>query len=146
MDLITLALSKKNASGVGPKGESAYDIAVKNGFTGTQAEWLDSLKGSTPIKGTDYFTQADRDAMLEEFSDDASETIENINKIKTSAEDAIQSKAASALASIPEDYSSLSESITNILTRLKSGKEEDSELHLGFYLDENGDLCQKEDE
>ena len=33
----------------------------------------------------------------------------------------------------------------NLLTRLKSGKAEDAELHLGFYLDENGDLCQKEE-
>lgn len=29
-----------------------------------------------------------------------------------------------------------------LLNRLKSGAEEDAELHLGFYLDENGDLCQ----
>ena len=27
------------------RGISAYDVAVANGFTGTQAEWLDSLKG-----------------------------------------------------------------------------------------------------
>lgn len=27
-------------------GDSAYDIAVKNGFVGTQEEWLDSLKAS----------------------------------------------------------------------------------------------------
>lgn len=29
-----------------------------------------------------------------------------------------------------------------LLNRLRSGAEEDAELHLGFYLDENGDLCQ----
>ncbi len=29
----------------GLKGESAYDIAVKNGFVGTESEWLTSLKG-----------------------------------------------------------------------------------------------------
>lgn len=27
------------------KGDSAYDVAVKNGFTGTEAEWLAGLKG-----------------------------------------------------------------------------------------------------
>lgn len=27
-------------------GESAYEIAVRNGFTGTEEEWLESLKGS----------------------------------------------------------------------------------------------------
>lgn len=29
----------------GPAGDSAYDIAVKNGFTGTEQEWLDSIGG-----------------------------------------------------------------------------------------------------
>lgn len=29
----------------GPQGKSAYDIAVDNGFSGTQQEWLDSLGG-----------------------------------------------------------------------------------------------------
>lgn len=48
----------KTSSGTGG-GKSAYDIAVDNGFTGTQAEWLESLKGYTPVKGTDYFTADD---------------------------------------------------------------------------------------
>ena len=30
---------------VGPQGDSAYDIAVENGFEGTEQEWLDSLGG-----------------------------------------------------------------------------------------------------
>lgn len=29
----------------GMRGESAYDLAVKNGFMGTEVEWLNSLKG-----------------------------------------------------------------------------------------------------
>ena len=34
----------------GPQGKSAYEVAVANGFTGTQAEWLESLKaGGTGI-------------------------------------------------------------------------------------------------
>ena len=28
----------------GDKGDSAYEVAVKNGYEGTQAEWLESLK------------------------------------------------------------------------------------------------------
>ena len=39
-----LAYIKSN-SGTG-NGKSAYEVAVDNGFTGTQAEWLASLKGS----------------------------------------------------------------------------------------------------
>lgn len=30
---------------IGPAGKSAYDIAVKNGFIGSESEWLDSLVG-----------------------------------------------------------------------------------------------------
>ena len=35
----------------GADGASAYDVAVKNGFEGTEAEWLESLKGSKGDKG-----------------------------------------------------------------------------------------------
>lgn len=33
-------------------GDSAYDIAVKNGFEGTETEWLESLKGQNGTNGT----------------------------------------------------------------------------------------------
>lgn len=29
----------------GPQGDSAYDIAVKHGYEGTEEQWLESLKG-----------------------------------------------------------------------------------------------------
>lgn len=37
----------------GEDGLSAYQIAVDNGFTGTEAEWLESLKGKDGTNGTD---------------------------------------------------------------------------------------------
>ena len=37
-------------------GLSAYEVAVKNGFQGTEKEWLESLKGYSPIKRKDYWT------------------------------------------------------------------------------------------
>ena len=37
------------------------------------------------------------------------------------------------------------ENVGELTARLKSGAIADAELHLGFYLDSNGDLCQKED-
>lgn len=64
----------------GADGKSAYDIAVDNGFVGTEAEWLESLNGEpgkdgepgepgmdgapgadgyTPVRGTDYWTAED---------------------------------------------------------------------------------------
>ncbi len=35
---------------------------------------------------------------------------------------------------------------SELVNALKSGREEDAGYHLGFYLDENGDLCQVEEE
>ena len=62
MDTVTLALAKKyvqaSLAGAGAlkgeKGLSAYEVAKKNGFTGTESEWLDSLigpEGATPEIG-----------------------------------------------------------------------------------------------
>ena len=34
-----------------PRGKSAYEIAKENGFDGTEAEWLASLKGATGAAG-----------------------------------------------------------------------------------------------
>ena len=69
----------------GEDGESAYEIAVANGFEGTEQEWLDSLKGEpgkpgkdgkdgepgvdgkdghTPQKGVDYWTDEDKTEMV----------------------------------------------------------------------------------
>lgn len=50
-------------------GDSAYEIAVKNGFEGTEVEWLASLKGdvgSTPIKGVDYYTEGDKAEIVQD--------------------------------------------------------------------------------
>ena len=38
-------------SGSGQRGLSAYEVAVKNGFAGTETEWLLSLKGAKGEKG-----------------------------------------------------------------------------------------------
>lgn len=35
----------------GDKGDSAYEVAVKHGFVGTEEEWLASLKGETGNTG-----------------------------------------------------------------------------------------------
>lgn len=57
MDITTLALAKAYTdevagSGVkGDPGKSAYEIAVEQGFTGTEQEWLSSLKGPKGDQG-----------------------------------------------------------------------------------------------
>ena len=52
-------------------GKSAYEIAVSHGFSGSEEEWLMSLKGEkgdvghTPEKHVDYYTDADKQEMVE---------------------------------------------------------------------------------
>lgn len=45
-DLYTQLLQKIGEAEKGKDGKSAYEIAVENGFVGTEIEWLESLKGS----------------------------------------------------------------------------------------------------
>ena len=76
-------LEKVEAGTKGEDGKSAYHIALDEGFEGSETEWLASLKGAdgrngidgingtngkdgtngingkTPVKGVDYFTQAE---------------------------------------------------------------------------------------
>ena len=56
MDFMTLALLQQYISntilnGDFGNGKSAYEIALDNGFSGTEQEWLESLKGQTPHIG-----------------------------------------------------------------------------------------------
>ena len=51
------------------EGKSAYEIAVKNGFSGTEVEWLESLKGGKGDKGDkgDQGIAEEKDAQGLEF-------------------------------------------------------------------------------
>lgn len=52
----------------GNDGKSAYELAVANGFEGDELTWLASLKGQqgdTPVKGEDYFTEEDKQAIID---------------------------------------------------------------------------------
>lgn len=55
----------------GEKGESAYDIAVKHGYEGTEEEWVDHL-GFIPDKSID----------VKKFNEELSEFIETTEKVK----------------------------------------------------------------
>ena len=52
-------LSEMQAGANGKDGRSAYEIAIENGFVGTAAEWLESLKGRDGIDGKDGKDGAD---------------------------------------------------------------------------------------
>ena len=77
MDIITLLLARgytdSVVNGEGLKGESAYEIAVSNGFVGTEEEWLASLSpsinenGNWEIGGVDTGVAADVSESLEGY-------------------------------------------------------------------------------
>lgn len=65
MDLITLALARKGG-GTGTPGKdglSAYEIAVKNGFEGSEQDWLNSLQATAEMPA---MTQEDIIAIFKE--------------------------------------------------------------------------------
>ena len=58
MELTTYALMKtyvkqviKEEGGSDSNGKSAYEIALDNGFIGSEQEWLQSLQGKSPYIG-----------------------------------------------------------------------------------------------
>ena len=62
LDLYTQLLKKLSEMQTGANGKdgcSAYEIAIENGFVGTAAEWLESLKGRDGIDGKDGKDGAD---------------------------------------------------------------------------------------
>jgi len=62
LDLYTQLLKKLSEMQTGANGKdgrSAYEIAIENGFVGTAAEWLESLKGKDGIDGKDGKDGAD---------------------------------------------------------------------------------------
>lgn len=49
----TIKGEKGDKGDAGTNGKSAYEVAVANGYTGTQAQWLASLKGADGAPGKD---------------------------------------------------------------------------------------------
>lgn len=84
----------------GADGKSAYQVAVDNGYIGTETEWLASLKGDTgeqglqgergetgeagytPIKGKDYFTDAEIAEIKQECTYDDTEISSRVTTLE----------------------------------------------------------------
>ena len=54
----------------GEKGKSAYEVALDNGFEGTEAEWLKSLKGADGTMSFDDLTEEQKAELKGEKGDD----------------------------------------------------------------------------
>lgn len=66
----------------GDKGDSAYDIAIANGFKGTEAEWLLSLKGEKGEKGEKGDSYVLTDADKQEIAQEVLTTIEQAEDLE----------------------------------------------------------------
>ncbi len=56
----------------GVNGKSAYEVAVANGFVGTQAEWLDSLIGNSAYED---WLESGKTGTFQDFLDEIVETV-----------------------------------------------------------------------
>lgn len=97
---------KPGADGV--NGKSAYDLAVDAGFTGTEAEWRESLKGDpgdVQLAADNVFTgkntfktdPVDKDGVPYETSNHAAQTYESIAKVKETYDDLKKNKVTDNL-------------------------------------------------
>lgn len=59
---LALAVSLSACGFIGENGLSAYEIAVQNGFEGTEQEWLDSFYNETTVEQTtnNYYVEGRR--------------------------------------------------------------------------------------
>ena len=62
--------------GSGTAGKSAYEIAVDNGFVGTETEWLESLKGAD---GTTFTPSVSKEGNLSWNNDNGKENPATVN-------------------------------------------------------------------
>ena len=69
-------LSTIGGGGSGTAGKSAYEIAVDNGFVGTETEWLESLKGAD---GTTFTPSVSKEGNLSWNNDDGKENPATVN-------------------------------------------------------------------
>lgn len=65
-----------SGGGSGTAGKSAYEIAVDNGFVGTETEWLESLKGAD---GATFTPSVSEEGDLSWSNDDGKENPATVN-------------------------------------------------------------------
>ena len=65
----------------GADGKSAYEVAVANGYSGTQAQWLASLKGADGVPGKDGSNGKDGQTWQPYIADDKHWHIRLINNV-----------------------------------------------------------------
>lgn len=103
-DLMSLKKELENKLSNGDfNGDSAYEVAVKNGYKGTEKEWVASLKGEKGDKGDPYDHSA-------EFQQLAQQVTQKATDAENAAQSALESKASALEASESAKQSALSAS------------------------------------
>lgn len=108
----------------GTDGKSAYEIAVDNGFTGTEAEWLESLKGAdgsvADIDLSEYAKKSELPTKVSELSNDSNFASQSyvdtvIANLVDSAPEALNTlgELATALQNHEDAYDALLEIVGN---------------------------------
>lgn len=115
----------------GPQGKSAYEVAVDNGFAGTEAEWLASLKGERGDPGKSAYEQAVEGG----YTGTEEQFKQELATIRESAEAAEEAAEAAA------------ESANEAETAKKKAEAAQSETekllaNLGLYVGPDGGLCE----
>lgn len=79
--IITIKGEKGDKGDAGANGKSAYEVATANGYSGTQAQWLASLKGANGAPGKDGSNGKDGQTWQPYIADDKHWHIRLINNV-----------------------------------------------------------------
>ena len=118
--------------------------------TNTSADDYIKNKPSTATQSTAGLMSSSDKTKLDGIATGAEVNVQaNWNESNTASDSYIQNKPiADTTLSIAGDFAdakATGDAIANLIADLKAGTEETADYHLGFYLDENGNLCQVEE-
>lgn len=115
----------------GNDGKSAYEIWLEQGNEGTEEDFIASLKGEQgekPVLGTDYFTETDKQEIIEELTQDIEEAKNDFNSNATSKLEEYNLNAENKLNEFNENASSYEERIETLESENVELKAKDIEL------------------
>lgn len=130
------------AFSIGTVTTGAAGSSASATITGTDAAPVLNLTIPQGLKGD----AGNGDMIADDFSTSASYAVGDYVIYSGTLYRFTAAHSAGAWAGTDATAVQLAEDVSDLKSALKSGDEEDAIYHLGFYLDENGDLCQVEEE
>ena len=146
------ATSEANAVASASTASSAANASKKSETNATGSAAAAAASASAALASQKAAATSEANAASSATAAAASQTAATSSEKNAASSAAAAKKAETAakesagtVTAAAEKITANEKAINALITRLKSGAIADAELHLGFYLDENGDLCQKED-